>query len=174
MLGNPYGLTGTETCELTRIALTKHIAPVSRIVAIAIRFLAKKCPGLRLVVSFADVAQGHHGGVYQAGNWIYVGGVDTHKYIVHGVGIHPKSLHAKYGVGGQSIPWLKKNVDPKAARVSSGFKHRYLMPLDLEMRSKVIKLAKPYPKRLTRAKGQDVGYPLTLGGSTPTCALQTL
>lgn len=146
-IGSPYGLMGTEICELTRVALTNHRSPVSRIMALAIRFLRVKSPGLRLIVSFADAAQGHHGGIYQACNWIYAGGSATHGYVVNGQTYHPKSLHSKYGKGGQSIPWLKQNVDPSAQRIQTGFKHRYLMPLDDEMRAKVLPLAQPYPKR---------------------------
>jgi len=69
-LMSPYGLRQSEGCELTRIALTKHDAPVSRIVRLAIQFLKRNSPELRLIVSFADPQYGHHGGVYQAGNWI--------------------------------------------------------------------------------------------------------
>ncbi|HJU36321.1 MAG TPA: hypothetical protein VJ716_02755 [Gaiellaceae bacterium] len=72
-LGRKYDLDHTEVCELTRVALREHDAPVSRIVAIALRMLRRKCPGLRLVVSFAGPAQDHHGGIYQAGNWVFTG-----------------------------------------------------------------------------------------------------
>lgn len=53
-IGNPYGLNQTEVCELTRVALTEHVAPVSRIVGISVRMLKKQSPGLRLIVSYAD------------------------------------------------------------------------------------------------------------------------
>jgi hypothetical protein len=145
-IGSPYGLLRTEICELTRVALTTHRTPVSRIIAIAIRFLRKQCPGLRAIVSFADMAQGHYGGIYQAGGWLYIGGAEQHAYMVNGKTVHPKTLHSRYGKGGQSIPWLRANVDPKAARVVSGFKHRYLMPLDADMRARLMPLVKPYPK----------------------------
>lgn len=36
-IAKPYGLEQTEVCELTRVALTKHINPVTRILAIAIK-----------------------------------------------------------------------------------------------------------------------------------------
>lgn len=150
-IGSPYGLQQTEICELVRIALTKHSHEVSKILSIAIKFLKKQSTGLRLIVSFADAAQGHHGGIYQATNWIYAGGAETHAYCVHGKNVHPKTLHAKYGKGGQSIPWLRANVDPKAARVVAGFKHRYLMPLDNDMSAKIKLLSKPYPKRVKQA-----------------------
>lgn len=147
-IGSPYGLAGTEVCELTRVALDKHETPVSRIVAIALRFLHRQCPGIRLVVSFADAGQGHHGGIYQAGNWIYAGGAKTHAYVVHGAQVHPKTLHSRYGKGGQSIPWLQANVDPSAARIIVGFKHRYLMPMDADMRDAVMPMSLPYPSRV--------------------------
>lgn len=168
-IGSPYGLKQTEICELTRVALTKHKSQVSRIISLAIKFLKKQSPGLKMIVSFADAGQGHYGGIYQAGGWIYAGGAETHGYKVNGTIVHPKTLHSRYGKGGQSIPWLRSNVDPKAERVISGFKHRYLMPLDDEMRSKIAHLSKPYPKRV---KEQDSGDHPGLGGATPTHTLQ--
>jgi len=169
-IGSPYGLGQTEICELTRVALTKHISPVSRIIAVALRFLRKQCPGLRMVVSFADAGQGHYGGIYQAGGWLYAGGSETHGYKVNGVIVHPKTLHSRYGKGGQSIPWLRSNVDPNAERVVSGFKHRYLMPLDAAMRAQIAPLAKPYPKR-PGTSTRD-GTPDAVGGATPTPGLR--
>ena len=71
MIGRPYNLKQTEICELTRIALRDHKTPVSRIVAISVKFLKKNSPGLRLVISYADVDQGHLGKIYQASNWVY-------------------------------------------------------------------------------------------------------
>jgi hypothetical protein len=162
-IGSPYDLKQTEICELTRVALTKHETPVSRIMALAIRFLRKQSHGLKMIVSFADAGQGHHGGIYQANGWIYAGGAETHAYRVNGVQYHPKTLHTKYGKGGQSIPWLRANVDKNAERIISGFKHRYLMPLDNDMRAKIAPLSKPYPKRPKQAEAR----PLELrGGST--------
>jgi len=170
-IGSPYGLDQTEICELTRVALTKHISPVSRIIAVALRFLSKQCPGLRMVVSFADAGQGHHGGIYQAGGWVYAGGSKTHGYKVNGVIVHPKTLHSRYGKGGQSIPWLRSNVDPSAERVVSGFKHRYLMPLDDEMRRRIEPLRKPYPKRAGSSASGMSDIQSEGGGANPTPAL---
>lgn len=146
-LGTPYGLTQFECAELTRIALTKHKTPVSRIMAICLRMLKKQSPGLRMVISYADAGQGHVGGIYQATNWIYTGGASTHAFVVKGEQYHPKTLHTRYGNGGQSLPWLRANVDPKARKVITGFKHRYLMPLDDDMRKRVMQYSQPYPKR---------------------------
>ena len=144
-LGTPYGLDQTEVCELVRVACRAHRAPVSHMVSQALRQLRARNPGLRLVVSFADPEQGHVGSIYQAGNWIYAGQADTHMYRVHGHLVHPKSLHSKYGVGGQSIGWLRKYVDPAAERVHLAGKHRYVFPLDRAMRRRLRDVARPYP-----------------------------
>jgi hypothetical protein len=170
-IGSPYGLAQTEICELTRIALTKHQTPVSRIMAIAIKFLKRHCPKLRLIVSFADQSQNHHGGIYQATNWIYAGGSETHAYEVNGQRFHPKTLHSKYGKGGQSIPWLKANVDRSARRIVAGFKHRYLMPLDEAMRQQIEPLRKPYPKRVRSVDSDTSGGQPEVGGANPTRTL---
>ena len=36
-------------------------------------------------------------------------------------------------------------------------KHRYLMPLDPEMRAKILPLAQPYPKRPKQATPETIG-----------------
>lgn len=168
-LGKRFGTGQDECVELVRIALRQHDVPVIRIMSLALRWLKNTNPKLRLVVSFADSEQGHHGGIYQSTNWVYTDSKPTHAYRVCGKMWHPKSLHSKYGKGGQSIHWLRANVDPKAERVISKIKHRYLMPLDNEMRERILPLAKPYPKRV---KDQDPANPAGLGGETPTHTLQ--
>lgn len=144
-LGSPYGLDQTEVCELVRVALRNHASPVSQLIATTIKKTKQTNTRLRLIVSFADSAQGHHGGIYQAGNWLYLGQSLHHRIRLNGVLIHPRSLGAKYGVGGQSIPWLRKHVDPSADRVEVPGKHRYVFPLDKQMRRKLEKIAQQYP-----------------------------
>lgn len=137
--------------------------------AIALRMLVTQSPGMRLIVSFADSEQGHHGGIYQATNWLYLGSKEYHAYRVNGAIVHPKTLHSRYGKGGQSVPWLRRHIDPSAERIRNGKKHKYVMPMDAVMRLKLLPLSKSYPKR---TKEQDAGYPPALGGVTPTRALQ--
>jgi hypothetical protein len=155
-LCKPYGLTQTQVAELVRVALAPHESPTSRIVAIALRLLRAEMPGLRLVVSFADSLQGHHGGIYQAGGWIYTGESFGRMIVTNGKIEHPRTLGSRYGVGGQSLPWLRKHVDPFARVIDAPAKYRYLYPLDDEMRQRVLPLAKPYPKRVRSA---DSGTP---------------
>jgi hypothetical protein len=144
-LGAPYGLTQLECCELVRVALTAHETPVSRIVAIAMRFLKKSNPGLRLIVSFADSSQGHHGGIYQAGNWTYAGrSAGSIEFYHDGRWKHNRE------VSGGAFGGARKIADPsKLPQRKTEGKYRYLMPLDDEMRKRVAPLSQPYPKRKT-------------------------
>lgn len=88
-----YHLEATEGCELVRVALREHRTPVSRIVSIALKLLKRSMPGLRLAVSFADPEQGHIGGIYQAGGWIFTGvSMASDEYIVNGKRWHGRAL----------------------------------------------------------------------------------
>jgi hypothetical protein len=151
-LGSPYGLKMTECCELVRIALKKHQTPVSRIKAIAIRFLKSQSPGVRLIVSFADPSANHHGGIYQAGNWIYTGTcAPTFEYWIDG-----KRLN-KRAYTGHNFGNAKLAIPKGAKKVSMPGKHRYLMPLDDDMRAKIAPLAQPYPTRAKQATTGSTG-----------------
>lgn len=147
-LSKPYGLTQTECCELTRIALKNHSTPVSKILKFAIKFLKKNSPSLKLIVSFADPNQGHHGGVYQATNWIYSGKTSsTYKYFdKNGREWHSRQVSEK-GFNIQQGQ-IRKTVKPsECTKIFQEGKHRYLMPLDNITNKKVELLRQPYPKR---------------------------
>jgi hypothetical protein len=148
----PYGLAQTEGCELTRIALTTHSATVSRIVRLAIAFLKKQSPGLRLIVSFADPDEGHHGGVCQAGNWIYCGkSCSSREYLdANGKRWHSRMVVKKGWTIVNGFIYQTLTPDQCTKAIKPG-KHRYLMPLDPEMRAKILPLAQPYPKRPKQA-----------------------
>lgn len=149
-LGSPYGLQMNECCELVRVAMKPHKCAVSRVMALALRFLRKQSQGLRLVVSFADPAAGHHGGIYQAGGWVYTGqSAPNFEWRLNG-----KRLN-KRAYTGHNFGSPKMQVPSGAVRVTLPGKHRYLMPLDAEMRERILPLSKPYPKRAKQAITDD-------------------
>lgn len=168
-IGNPYGLSMFECCELSRIALTKHKTPVSKIIAIALKFLKKSNPGIQLIVSFADTKEGHHGGVYQATNWIYTGMTPPCKRYLDPKG---KLWHARRASvhGGHG----KKKVTDKWKIIDCPGKHRYLMPLNDTIKKKVLVLSKPYPKRASSVESGTSPYQGEGGGESPTDALQSI
>lgn len=170
----PFGLTCVEGCELTRVALTQHKTPVSRIIRMAMMFLKKNSPSLRLIVSFADPSEGHHGGIYQAGNWVYTGRrPPTTEFLApDGKQWHGRmvSKDGRIKVQGKYRScWKTSQCTP----VEKQGKHRYLMPLDNEMRKQIIPLAKPYPKRASSETIDTPGIHPGKGGETPTDALHS-
>jgi hypothetical protein len=144
-LGEPYKLDQTECCELVRIALTNHKTPVSRIMSIAIKLLKNIHKQLKLVISFADAEQNHHGGIYQATNWVYVGKTNSaDEYLYKGKRWHGRAFRKSLG---SHLNYMNKGLEI----IQGSQKHRYLMPLDDNMRKQVQSLAKPYPKRMKQA-----------------------
>ena len=157
-LHKQVGANVDEVSELARVALTGHNAPVSRILALSLRFLSLSCPRLRCLVSFADTGQGHHGGIYQATGWIYTGfgtaDARSRPYKRRGVVAHWRTVAGELSAkrlpstiaAAESVGWVPQAQVPK---------HRYLMPLDAEMRAQIAPLAKPYPKRAKQAMTDD-------------------
>lgn len=184
-IGAPYKLATTEVAELVRIALTKHATPVSRVMRIAVKFLRDNSPGLRLLVSYADPSEGHHGGVYQACSWVYEGPCGESTLFLHeGRWKHQREVTADSF--GRNTPGSAKVANWQSLpRKKTPGKHKYLLPLDKTMRAQIEPLAKPYPKRPLDAaacsdttpvvrvgKGSSSGSPRGDGGSIPTPALQ--
>lgn len=144
-----YGLLKEQGCELVRVAIKKHDSPVSRIIAVSLRMLVKEFPGLRLCVSFADPKQGHYGGIYQAGGWVFSGSTSaSDEYLYKGKLWQGRSFR-------NSHKGMEHHPDVQIVKGSS--KYRYLMPLDNEMRAKIAPLAKPYPKRPKKPDDPDQG-----------------
>jgi hypothetical protein len=142
-LCKPYSLGVFEVCELVRVALRQHVTPVTRMISIALKLVRKKNPGLRLCVSFADPYQGHVGGIYQGGGWIYSGTSSPSMMyrLPDGTMTHERRW------SGQG--WNAKKTPPAGTvKVKVPGKHRYLMPLDNEIRAQVEPLRKPYPKNI--------------------------
>lgn len=167
-LGKPYGLGTFEVCELVRVALKSHETPVTRIVSIGMAMMKRKNPGIRLCVSFADPFHGHHGGIYQGGNWVYSGTSSPSWMwkIPDGSLAHERRFS---GVG-----WNAAKTPPVGSiRVRVPGKHRYLFPLDDEMRSRIEPLRKPYPKRAGSSDSGTSPVQGEGGGSIPTPALSS-
>ena len=146
------GMRQTELCELVRIALDEHEAPVTQIVAESLRLLRQHNPGLRLVLSYADAEQGHVGRIYQAGNWVYLGrSMPAQEYVVNGRRYHGRSLRARANAApdrhlyGKAIDWVRATLDPDALVEYGSSKHRYALGLDRQMRRLLAEQSVPYP-----------------------------
>ena len=164
-IGMPFGLEQIECCELVRIALNNHITPVTQIVAKSLNMLKVTNKNMRLIISMADPEQNHHGGIYQAGNWIYIGKTKAQSNCIYkGKIMHKRSAMAKFGTT-TGLKFSKKL-----------WKHKYLMPLDKKMRRQIIKLSKPYPKKTCPegVTGSTSGFQPEGIGSSPISGLKPI
>lgn len=168
--GKAYGIKITEVAELTRVALREHKAATSEVLSKAIKILANKERGLRLLISFADTNQGRLGIIYQATNWIYAGDTgtsvkfrDKQGRVWHGRQVSRTGVKRQYGEL-RSVPKISD-----CERVQELPKHRYLYPLDRAMRRQIEPLRQPYPKREASGPSVDGDTPVPTGeaGSTP-------
>ena len=169
-IADPFGLKRVEVAELVRVALRKHESPVTRCIAISLRILWTSMPGLRLIVSYADPEQGHHGGIYQGGNWVYCGETEpTEWFEVCGTGQRIHSHVYRRGRRGRAT----RDKAAGLIRSVKVVKYKYLMPLDDDMRKQIEPLRKPYPKRVRSVDGDTSAIHAEEGGSTPTRTLST-
>jgi len=161
----PYGLKQDEGCELVRIALKKHINPVSKMINISLNILKRNFPNLKIVISFADRNENHHGGIYQASNWIY-NGISPNGYFYkapNGKIYHPRNVSKDTWKPQISI---SPDICEKILKIG---KHRYLYPLNKKMRKQIELLAKPYPKKINAdAHQRDFSDQEEKGGANPT------
>jgi len=143
-------------------------------VSIAIKMVAKKNPRLRIIVSFADTNQGHYGGIYQGGNWLYAGMTPSKKHFRDKQG---RVWHSRQATStGFTQQFGTRSACAKRSsckQVELLGKHRYLMPLDDAMRKQIEPLRKPYPKRAGSIASDASAIHAEQGGATPTSALLT-
>src|SRR5262249_16471959 len=103
--------------------------------------------------------------------WVYVGAsAGPGGMMLKGKPTHRRTINSKYGTS--SVAWLRRHVDRDASIIKTLPKHKYLFPLDDEMRGKIEELRKPYPKR---AASKDIVAPEVHSGEAaeaPSAALQ--
>lgn len=167
-MAQEYGLSQTECVELTRVALSTHKTPVTKLIKVALKFLLKKNPNLKLVVSYADANKGHFGGIYQGGNWVYVGQTAPDGgQLINGEVMHRRTVFSRFGTN-STVELRKRGIVADFVKCLPKFK--YLYPLTDDMRLKIEPLRKPYPKKSAlvvhpvRTSGDQPGE----GGSIPT------
>lgn len=160
-LGSPFGLKSHQVAELCRVALAAHRAPVTQVVAIALRLFHKQSPEVQLVISFADPVQHHTGTIYQAGNWTYTGQTAPSEEWRTASG---KRLN-KRGFTGVNFGRPRAEVPTGAVCVPVPGKLRYVYAFDETWRARLAALATPYPKRV--GPSGPAGNPPAVDGAAP-------
>lgn len=146
-LAKCYNLPQGAVIELVRMALNGKHGCTSKVLSLSLKLIKKACPLVKLVVSYADEAQGHKGTIYQATNWYFVGDSMAESAIDPQTGkiCHTRSLHAKYG----SIKGF--------TRVKDAPKHKYLYPLHADLITLCKAQSKPYPKLMRTSYNSSTG-----------------
>jgi len=134
-----------ETLELRRLYVVPATAP-----NVGSWFLArciKMLPGsVELVLAFSDPAAGHHGGVYQAANFVYAGqtGTSYHYEDAGGAYIHKRGPWARGKASGRTEQ--EQLVLEGLVRVDDPPKYRYAFARGRCARRELAAVAMPYPK----------------------------
>src|SRR6516162_1998324 len=168
------GVDKFKVAEIVRIALRKHEHAVSRMIAIAIKLLLRRCPGIELIVAFADQGENHHGGIYQASNFLYTGTTEIGRLFKHK--LTGRILHNRaVSVNGYRSHFghVRKVPRHDECEVISGTrKHRYFLPLTPRMKEVAVRMQKSYPKRATSDTSDTPGVHPGEGRAARTVALQ--
>lgn len=151
---NAYGVAarlGLEdipgNLEIGRVAVHPDMpAHTSRLMWLVVK-AAQRRDGWSWCYSYADIGQGHHGGIYQALSAVYVGlTVPAHMWQRDdGTLMHPRQAVSIYG--SQATETMNQRGYTK---VPGTQKHTYVLPVGpraAEVRARLAHLAQPYPKR---------------------------
>lgn len=149
-----YGLSITEGCELMRVALKKHESSVTKIMSISRKLLLKNSQNLKIIISYADPAQGHEGTIYKADNWVYEGLTEKVDYYINSKG---KELHWR------NARFAQKRGEKLRMFYRPG-KHKYIYILDKKWYNNVYMRQKSKSKTAFIQKAE--------GGAVPTLTHQ--
>jgi hypothetical protein len=114
-----------------------------------------KLCGKEIVVSYAEIQQGHVGVVYQATNWLYTGlSAKRTNWQIEGIDKHCQTLADKY-----TSKEIREIFGDRFSLVDRPRKHRYIFinakgKRKLEILSKLKYKQQPYPKRVV----DDIKY----------------
>ena len=147
--GRMFGLSDNQHIrELLRIALRGHCSTLTSIMSRILRQFKLDNPSVELVISYADPNAGHHGGIYQAASWVYLGEFPPRPRIraftIRGETLHSRTAGHRYGRN--NYQWLKDNVDPDLVGVVWPRKHKYAFGFNRRIRKLLLGMAEPYPK----------------------------
>lgn len=117
----------------------------SRIIGYLLRYLRKKYPGVKVLISYADGIRGNIGTIYQATNFDYIGRVRGEFYYIPSKDewVHPVSMYHRHNT--RNIETLRK-IYPDIQHIR-GWHYRYVYFLDPKWKERLLVPIQPYPKK---------------------------
>lgn len=170
--GNPCNRNwNQDAVELLRLVRKDDcVIALSELVNWSLRWL-KANTSTPFALSYADSAEGHHGGIYQASNWVYIEErTEACPAFLLPNGSKKHSRQVSRELGSRSIAHVAK-LRPDWVPIEGKPKHLYIFPLRQKWATIARQngwQAKPYPKPLYAARPLDA--PGTTGieaGATP-------
>lgn len=127
--------------ELNRLCLNDH--KVKNLTSYFVSNCLKLLPDNKIIVSYADTSQNHHGYIYQATNFLYTGKTKERTDIGLEDGSHSRHYN--------------KNLDYKLYRKKRSSKYRYIIFTGTKKQKKLLKKQLKY-KILEYPKGDNKRY----------------
>ena len=118
-----------DVVTLSRLWLSDQLPKnaESRVLGVIVRHL-KREGRFKALVTFADPAAGHNGGIYRAAGFTYLGRTQPETYLlIDGKPCHPRSVSSAYG---SNHAGHLSRTGIHAKRVPAAPKHRYVAILD--------------------------------------------
>jgi hypothetical protein len=114
--------------EVTRVAVHPDCPAnsASRYLAAVLKHVASS--GIDWVYSYADTGRGHHGGIYQALNAVYVGMSKPHSsFLIGGQPVHTRTLYSRHGTSAHDA--MRAIYGDRIEHVMTSGKHTYILPV---------------------------------------------
>lgn len=146
-LGFPASRWTEQVIELSRLARSANRVPLTMLISLCVSRIKRQ--GFDLLISYADKAEGHHGGVYQAACWKYAGSRERQitGCIINGELVHGRVCNHRYGTRSAEKLRALLNIDVQP-HYDEG-KHLYwkaLGPTGIAKAERLGLKSLPYPK----------------------------
>lgn len=159
-----------DSAELSRLVRRDDFeGQLSELVSWSLRWLRSNTE-TPFVLSYADTTQGHHGGIYQACGFVYVGATESSHIgftAPDGSFVHGRICNGRFGT--RSIPAIAK-IKPDWVPAFGEPRHLYIFPLRQKWRTIARQRgweSKPYPKPDAARLLDDQGPTLNEAGANP-------
>ncbi len=141
-----------ETLELNRLIVNDNLE--KNVLSFFVAQTFKLLPKPLVLISYADINNGHHGYIYQATNWIYTGLTSKRKKIIdmQGKEIHERTINSKLGTSNK-----KKLLEQNYIVDEQEGKFRYVKFLGSKKQIKKMKEKMSY-KTYKYPKGENRKY----------------
>lgn len=127
------GVTGENAREFDRMWLDDRLPKFSETIVLSCleRYLRKRHPEIKYLITYADGSVGKEGTIYKAGNYMAMGAVKADFYVLpSGERIHPVTMWHRHG----TREWAKMQLIYPGIRKAEGMQYRFIKCLDKKER----------------------------------------